>query len=281
MKKQPLNQQIPKLRFCIIALILVTASLSLLSFQIKKMNEEFLNQLGIAKVDADKKIIDSFIGGSLDAYGLKNAKNIALNNRASVAKELLIYAKKQVNSPSFISQYKQLKESHKPEGSKMQTPDEMQKGMIDNYRKSVQGMEETVKKADAQYKPLFQKSLDEARKQLKQIEDPNNEMYVSYRQNYDQAIKSLSQSNQKLLADWENEYPNNHLLFVKKRLQQFLEETNDVDFEATTIMKNGKKIFEKREYESKGRRWKMAYRAGKEVVGTSRVFVQQWVNEIK
>jgi hypothetical protein len=281
MKKQQLNLRISKFRICIIALMMATASLSLLSFQIKKLNDEFLNQLGIAKMEADKKIIDSFMGGSLDVYGLKNAKNIALNNRASVAKELLIYAKKQVNSPAFISQYKQLKESHKPEGGKIQTPDEMQKGMIASLKKNIQGMEETVKKADAQFKPIFQKSLDDAKKQLKDAEDPNNKMFVNYRKNYDQSVKSINAGNEKLLADWENEYPSNHLLFVKKRLQQFLEETNDIDFAATTVMKNGKKIFEKREYESKGNRWKMAYRAGKEVIGTSRAFVQQWVNEIK
>jgi hypothetical protein len=53
--------------------------------------------------------------------------------------------------------------------------------------------------------------------------------------------------------------PNNHLLFVK----------------------NGKKVFVNRAYESKNNRWKMAFRAGKEVVQPARAFVQQWLGEIK
>jgi len=64
-------------------------------------------------------------------------------------------------------------------------------------------------------------------------------------------------------------------------MQQFLDETDDIDFNAVLETKNGKKIFVNRAYESKGNRWKMGFRAGKEVVETARAFIQNWMTEIK
>ena len=93
--------------------------------------------------------------------------------------------------------------------------------------------------------------------------------------------KSFAASNETRLQEWESEYPENQLLFVKQRLQQFMEETKDIDFAAQTIEKNNKTVFVNPAYERKSNRWKMAFRAGKEVIEPARVFVQQWINEIK
>jgi hypothetical protein len=68
---------------------------------------------------------------------------------------------------------------------------------------------------------------------------------------------------------------------VKKRLQEFLNTTNGIDFSAELTEKNGKKVFVNPDYERKDGRWKMAFRAGKEVVEPARNFVQKWIGEIK
>jgi hypothetical protein len=67
-------------------------------------------------------------------------------------------------------------------------------------------------------KPVFEKVLADARKELKEAEDPGNKTIVNCRKNYPQAVKDNEAGNQRLLADWENEYPSNHLIFIKKRL---------------------------------------------------------------
>jgi hypothetical protein len=64
-------------------------------------------------------------------------------------------------------------------------------------------------------------------------------------------------------------------------LQQFLDETKDIDFSAELVERNGKKYFANKAYEQKSSRWKMAFRAGREVVEPARVFVKQWLTEIK
>jgi hypothetical protein len=281
MKKLLVNQLVICFRICVLAFVLAVFSFFLFSFTVQKFGDDFLKQLGITKSAADEKISNSILGGYLDAYGVKNVKNIATGNRAAIAKDLLAYTKKYVSGTAFVKQYAALKESHKPQPDKIQTPEEMQKETIASYKKSVTDIEATVKNADASMKPVFEKVLADAKKQLKEAEDPNNKSFVSYKKNYPELVASNKQSYEKQLTDWENEYPSNHLSFVKKRLQQFLDETKDIDFAAELTVKNGKKIFVNRAYESKGNRWKMAFRAGKEVVEPARTFVQQWLNEIR
>ena len=94
-------------------------------------------------------------------------------------------------------------------------------------------------------------------------------------------VKASQASYAGQLKEWEEQYPANHMLFVKHRLQKFLEETKEIYFNAELTLKGGKKVFVNPKYEGKNRRWKMAYRAGKEVVEPAREFVQLWITEIK
>ena len=129
-------------------------------------------------------------------------------------------------------------------------------------------------------KKVFEKMLVDVKKQLKEAEAGTSEHLKAYRENYEESNEITKSTYEMQLAEWETKYPENHMQFVKQRLEEFLAETDGIDFSATTIEKNGKKIFENRDYERKGNRWKMCYRAGKEVVGTAREFVKQWLTEL-
>lgn len=280
MQQTSLNNLLNVLRICIVAFILAIISLFLFSFTVNKIYGDFLKELGITKTEADKKITNSILGGYMDTYGAKNAKNILLGNRAAVAKDLLVYTKQYVNSAAFKTEYAALKERNKPEVNKVQTPEEMQQETVALYKKSVTEMEGYIKNAVANTKPIFEKSLVDAKRMLAEAQDPNNKAITNYRKNYPELLKTIQQGNEAQLKEWETNYPTNHMLYVKKRLQQFLTETEGINFDAELTVKNGKKIFVDRQYESKGNRWKMAFRAGKDVVETARSFVQAWVTEI-
>lgn len=281
MKKQSLYSFAIRLRtgfaLCIAAIICAL----LFSFTVKEIYGDFLKPLGISKNDADEKITNSILGGYLDAYGLKNAKNIAVGNRTEVVKDLLAYTKSYVASETFKKEYKKLKESNKPELRTIQSPEEMKSEMIEQYKKSVAQTEESLKKADANMKPIFEKVLASSKEELKKVLDPGNKMFADYAKNYPVLVKQLKENYALQLNEWNSKYPDNQLLFVKVRLQQFLDETKDIDFDAELTARNGKKFFVNKAYESKGSRWKMAYRAGKEVVLPAREFVQQWISEIR
>lgn len=264
-----------------IAAVITVASCSLISLTVRSLGDDFLKQLGLTKPGAEEKIRQGILGGSIDIYGIKGLKTIATGNRAAVAGDILTYTKKYVSTADFIKNYNEMRDYYKPKFEKLQTPDEMRSEAVANQKKSIAQIEESIRKADAATKPIFEKVLITAKEDLKKIEDPNSKHNAAYAKNYEQAVKQNQQNYDRQIADWEAKYPSNHLLYVKKRLQEFLNETADIDFEAELITKNGKKYFVNRAYESKGNRWKMAFRAGKDVITTARTFAEKWMSEIK
>ncbi|HTH30205.1 MAG TPA: hypothetical protein VL946_02595 [Lacibacter sp.] len=264
-----------------LAAIITVASASLISFTLRSLSDDFLKQLGLTKPGAEEKIRQGILGGSIDVYGIKGLKNIATGNRVAVANDILTYTKKYVITADFLKNYNEMRDYYKPKFQKLQTPEEMRAEAVANHKKGIAQIEETIKKSDAANKSIFEKVLITAKEDLKKVEDPNSKHNAAYAKNYEQGVKQNQQNYDRQIADWEAKYPSNHLLYVKKRLQEFLNETADIDFEAELITKNGKKYFVNRAYESKGNRWKMAFRAGKDVITTARTFAERWMNEIK
>lgn len=281
MKQKDSKRRIKSLILFFAPTLFLSAFFVICSFTATKFGDDFLKQLGLTKQGADEKISNSILGGYINAYGAKAAKNIALGNRKAVTLDLLSYTKKYVSDPAFVKAYNELREQNKPVEQKLQTPEEMQAAEIESYKKSVTELEKSVKTADASIKKIFETSLEDAKKALKNAQDPNNKYLAAYRKNYPEMVKSFKDSHDRSIADWNLKYPQNQLLFVKKRLQEFLDATKDIDFSAELTEKNGKKVFVKQEYERKDGRWKMAFRAGKEVVEPARDFVQKWIEEIK
>ncbi|CAN5758853.1 hypothetical protein BH11BAC3_BH11BAC3_11870 [soil metagenome] len=281
MEQSSLKKASRQLHITLVAGSFFIISLLLFSFTAIKLTDDFFKQLGITKTDADKKITNSILGGYLDEYGVLNAKNIVAGNRTAVVKNLLTYCKQQVNSAAFIKEYSAIKEREKPAMQKIETPEEMRAGEIAMYKKSISETEANLKKADASLKSIFEEVLTEAKKGLKEAENPANKNMAAYKNGYADLVKSMEESYKQQLQQWETKYPANQLLFVKKRLQQFLAVTKDIDFAALLTERNGKKYFVNREYEHKGKQWKMAFRAGKEVIVPAREMVQQWIEEIR
>lgn len=78
-------------------------------------------------------------------------------------------------------------------------------------------------------------------------------------------------------GDDEKRYPSDAKELIKQRLNEFLEVSATVDFDAQL---NGS-MFANPTYEAKSQQWKMCYRAGKEVVAVAREEAQAWLKEIQ
>lgn len=270
------------LRLCIAAFILIVLSLFLFSFTAEKMKEDFLKQLGISQQEANSKITGSLLSGSLDYYGISNLKNIIVDNRAAVVKDIAAYAKQYTNTAAFKKEYAALRENNKPApAQKVETPEEMRASMIKMAKEFVQSSEESLKKAGPELKKIFEQSLEAAKKNLKDAEDPNNKSLKAYGQNYESMKNMMQQSYDNSIKNWESKYPADHLQYVKVKLQSFLDATADIDFTAQLTEKNRKKYFVNPVYERKGNRWKLAFRAGKDAVEAGRAFATQWIAEIR
>lgn len=76
--------------------------------------------------------------------------------------------------------------------------------------------------------------------------------------------------------DNDSRYPADPQELVKKRLEEFIEISGTVDFDAEmrgTMFANPK-------YEDKDDKWKMCYRVGKEVIGAAREESKKWLEEL-
>ena len=265
----------------LLATVLLLSIFLLNSFTVHRIGDDFMKQLGITKTTADQKITNSVLGGSLDAYGLKNVRNIVTGNRGEIAKDLLVYTKSYLASPAFTKEYQTLKENNKPKKDVIKTPAEVKGEYIASIKKMISDSEKGLKTANSTMKPVYEKMLAEGNKQLKDAESPDNKYFTSYEKNYPQMLKDLDTRHEAMIKEWESVYPADANQFIKRRLEEFLKVTSDIDFNAELVTKNGKKLFVNPTYEDKDSRWKMAFRAGKEVVEPARAFVQQWVQEIK
>lgn len=282
MKKDIFNRMLATLRFCVAVFILVILSLFLFSFKAEKQAADFLKQLGLSQEQANHKITGSLLAGSLDMYGIRNLHKILVNDRAAIVQDLAGYAKQYTNTAAFKKEYAQLRENNKPAPvQKTETPDEMRASMIKAAKEYVKNAEDAYNKAGADMKKITAQMVDAAKQNLKAAEDPANRSIVAYTRNYESLKKMMQQSNEQNVKNWEEKYPADHLQYIKVKLQAFMDATADIDFNAQLTEKNGIKYFVNPDYERKGDRWKLAFRAGKGAVEAARAFAAQWLAEIK
>lgn len=270
------------LRTSLFLITLVTFSYGLLSFTTKTIKDEFLSIIGITRTEANERIAGSLIGGYINTYGAAKIKNLAAADRVVVAKDLLAYTKNFVSSEEFKKHYLQLKQDNKPQfNGAPETPEKYRTKLISQAKESVKQAEDIIAKATPENKALFQPALDAAKQYLKEMEDPGNEFLKVYAENYESFSKMYIEDSVARTKDWQEQYPDNPKGFIKSRLEEFLAVTENVDFAAQLKEERGKKYFVNPAYESKDSRWKMAFRAGKDVVEAARSFAKQWLSEIK
>ena len=266
---------------CIIGLV-IFSGLALVSFETKKLYGDLWQQLGLEKKSGTEKIKESFLYGYLQYYGARNIKNIVAGDRAATAKSLLEYTRQYVESEAFKKEYDAYRVGHKPSlPNQPRTLEEIRKENVESIKSSIAETEKSLKTADEQYKKIFESSLAMLKKQLSDYQDPNNKMLKFIAESEQQQYEMHKKDYEVSIKEWEVKYPAGHLQFVKSRLQQLLDATADVDFNAQLVEKNGRKYFVNGDYERKSNNWKYAFRAGKEVTQTVRHFAEQWMKDIK
>lgn len=268
------------LRLMAVAVALTLSVALLLSFKTTRTYGDVWQQLGLSEKDAASRIQQSFIQGYLQYGGVAKARHIALGDREAIAKDMLAFTRTYLQGEEFRKAYEQLRTSNKPtEPQKPQTEEQIRKKNIDAAKEGIANIEKGMKTADAEMKKVLQGTLDMFQAQLKEYQDPKNEMIKLMVQSEAQGYEYGMTAYKEALKKWEKEYPADPAPFVKRRLGQMLEATKDIDYNAQLTERNGKRYFAKTEYERKSREWKMGFRAGREVTETARTYVQQWLKE--
>jgi hypothetical protein len=253
------------------------------SFRAQKLTDDIWKMLGITKQSGDEKIQNSFMYGYLYYYGVKNAKNLAVNDRAAVAKDLMIYTKTFISSAAFKKQYDNMRNSSKPQEpvlKPLRSIEQIQKDEIARTEKSIRDIEKSMKEMP-QYAKSMEPSLAMQKKMLKEYQDPKNTYFANIAQGEKYSQENDIRNHKERMKEWEKNMPADINVFIAARLQKMLDSTKDIDYTAELVEKYGKKRFVNPQYERKNQEWKQGFRAGREVTEPARAFAQKWLDEIK
>ena len=264
------------------AIVIAIVCIGLFSFTLRGASEAVFQRLGLSQSEADQSISRSFLEGYLAHSNARNLKSIAVGDRAAIVTDAMAYAKQYTQSDAFKKEYEALRARHKPaQPAPAETEAEIREKMVSDLKKSIKSTEEAMAKMDSEMKKMMAESLTTLKAQLKEYESPNSEMVKMLATGSAQNHAYEKEAYKEKLAKWEKEYPANAQLFVKKRLQQFLNETKDIDFNAA-LKDNGrgKMKFVNPAFEAKSNDWKKAFRAGKEATTAARQAAQQWLQEL-
>lgn len=253
---------------------------------------DVFSDLGISKEQAQEYVTNDITSGYLNLPN--NARKIPMGGRASIVQAIGVFAKNYVKTDDFKTRYAEWWKGQEP--TKPQTPEEKaaerkqqeeeskveQAQSLENLKKQVAETKDAVVKKQLQEmlimsikiqadmkvqmeSPEFKKSMKDANETMQKIEA---EQYAT----------DLAQYQEKYMQ-WQEEKNQNVLL--KKDLQKFLTETEDIDFNAQLITdQNGRREFAKEEYTQKSIYWKQAFRAGKPTIDAARGIAKEWLKEL-
>ena len=266
------------------ACMLVSSSFLFSSYQAKKMTDDVWKMLGLSRSTGTDAVKNSFLNGYLYHYGARNFKNIAVNDRAAIAKDMLNYTKEYIGGADFKKQYEELRKNAKPQEpilKPLRSIAEIQKDEIAKTEKSIKDSEKTLKEVNAEMAKAIQPMVDMLRKNLKDYQNPNHEYFSAIAMGEKYQQEGQVKNYKDYMKKWETDFPENINAFIGDKLKKMLEYTRDIDYNAALVEKYGKKRFVNPAYEGKRTEWKQGFRAGSEVTEQARSFAEKWLGELK
>ncbi|HET8772981.1 MAG TPA: hypothetical protein VFP80_04290 [Thermoanaerobaculia bacterium] len=237
---------------------------------------DVLTDLKISKKDAASETVQSLAGGHVNTWRVRSAfKAASPAVRTALVEQTLIWTKAYVSSAQFAKDYAAYREQAKPQApERTMTVDQELAQRKKERDEQLAEAKKSAAEMPAEYRKMAEEGYKAAAASMKQMDTP--EFRKIERQGIEMQRKQEDENYEEQVAQWEQDYPADPKELVKARLEQFLEATEDVDFDATL---NGRKFADK-QYERKPQEWKLAYRAGKAPVEKARAFAEAWLKEL-
>lgn len=256
---------------------LVLATIGFYSFRtINEKYADILKALGIPPNAAKDHIAGSFMGSFFAHPSNSTFKNYPAGKRAEAVQQLGAFAKAYLSSAEFKKRYKEEVEMMKP--SKPKSMEERLAELLADYKKMLKQSEEMMK--NPQLKSVAESNVKQGKEMIAIYEDknhPKHAKHIGYIQiAFDGDMKWYNNE----LVKLEAKYPSDTKQFLKMRLQEFLDISANIDYNAELKQDGRLKRFVNPAYERQSPNWKYCFRAGKETTEAARAFVQQWLNEL-
>jgi len=253
----------------------------------KHMTEDVWKQLGLTPADADMNIKNSILQGTLYYYGAKNAGNIITGNRVAMINDIVAYAKKYTNSAEFKINYKKHRDQMKPKPYEYTpaTTESIKAQERQRLEINLKAAEEGLNSPNPKIKNGAPSRIENIKKELAALDDPDNKTIKRLLDEDKRMNESVIKQNEEQMKNFEARYPEDPQVLIKKRLEQILDITADVDFAAELKDAEWKgkkwKVFVNPAYEKKSKEWKLAFRAGKVTTDAVRAAAEKWLKEFK
>jgi hypothetical protein len=264
-------------------LLLLVIFVLTLSFAANKILADVWQQLGITQTHGNNNIYYSVRNGYL-AYSIKNAKNISPKDRIAIINQLVTYAKKYTSSEEFKKKYENERKLIMP--AKPQTEsinvDSIKVAERQRIEMQIKQTEANANHANSKVRNAVPYRIEALKKELKSVEDGTCACIQNKVKQMESWNEAAMNHQKKELEKLETDLPPNPQDLIRRRLQEMLEVTADVDYSAE--LKDGYankfKVFVNPVYEKKSKDWKLAFRAGKETTDLVRAAAQKWLSEM-
>lgn len=245
--------------------------------------DDVLARLGISADSARDSIWQSISNGFFYYPSSPAYKLIPPSERAALVTVIGSFVRDFTESAEFESLYAKYREDQKPEPPEPpSSSNEMKNSMKAELEKSIQETEANIATLPAELQATMQEVVATMRQQLKEIDEPDSPfndpaMDEAQKEMHEQALVAHQQQ----LVEWEKEYPVDSRSLIRTRLEEFLRESQGVDFLAEVKQNEyGRTVFVNPAYEQKPANWKLCFRAGKETVEAARTFAQSWLRDL-
>lgn len=243
---------------------------------------EVLGKLGLTPASAHDGALETLVSGqAYNDAAFRAFKALSPSARAAVVRGGLGWIKAHVSTAEFKAAYARYREEQKPQPAEpVAQADDQMKTQKAEIEKNIAEMRKSMAGLDAETR----KSLEEAIKQMQaQFEamSKNPEQMAMMQQGVEMQREENKKQYAEQLAFWEEEYPADVRLLIKKRINEFLETSADVDYSAKLVKSGSKMRFADEAYEEKPADWKICFRAGKEATEAAREFAKAWLAELE
>ncbi len=246
---------------------------------------DVLTQLGVPAKAAQEAVVSAVAEGYFNtSLGYKALKAAPPAARAELVTSAIAWAKTYAASPDFTAAYATVRATQKPvEPTFVGTPEDEYTRKRAEQKAEQEKSQAEMKATLPQLPPETRKAVEEGMKAAAEMQAKMDtpEMKKMMIDGITMERTSKKQEYERDMQQWQQNFPENPRALVIKRLQKFLADTKDVDFEAALTTRGSQKVFVKPEYEAKSGEWKQAFRAGREAVTAARTAVQAWLTELQ
>lgn len=242
---------------------------------------DILAKLGLEQASAKENIMASLASGSVYNYeAIEAFKSLPVSARATIVQAGLGWIKAYVETAEFKAAYREFRDGKKPETPAARpSADEALKQQKADFEKQIAETRKSMAALDAETRKAMEAGIQQMRAQMDQMgKDPQQKELMS--QMTEMGRQEDKQRFEEQLKSWNEQFPADHRLLIRKRINDFLAASADVDFSAKLLPRGDKMIFANDEYEQKSSEWKVCFRAGREATAAARAFAKSWLAEL-